>query len=434
MVFFQAVLLFGYLYAHWNARKLKTRLREPVHLLVLALPLAVLPVTAPTDWNLSEGNPVWSTLGVLGLMVGLPFFALSTASPTLQAWFSRTNHESASDPYFLYATGNVGSLLALVAYPFLIEPAFALDTQARLWAGIYILFLSLTAACALVVRASAPTHPTSTTGVSNPTEASIAWATRGRWVFWAAIPSALMLGVTRHITTDIASFPLLWIIPLILYLASFIIAFGARSDRLTRPVAWALRLLVTPVALSSLVALTNSLVLVSLHLIWFFLAALHGHLRLSTDRPPAVKLTEFYAWVSVGGVVGGGLTALVAPMVFNNIYEYPIILLLALAMLPASQRPFRSFTWGLVVPCLAAGIYLQPAIATIGQEVGFHTLVRHYTEAEAFQGGGAESIWVAMSYDAAALQQLNSGWDSPEASGPVWTDDHANILSAFRRN
>ncbi len=216
-------------------------------------------------------------------------------------------------------------------------------------------------------------------------------------MFWAAIPSALMLGVTRHITTDIASFPLLWIIPLILYLASFIIAFGARSDRLTRPVAWALRLLVTPVALSSLVALTNSLVLVSLHLIWFFLAALLGHLRLSTDRPPAVKLTEFYAWVSVGGVVGGGLTALVAPMVFNNIYEYPIILLLALAMLPASQRPFRSFTWGLVVPCLAAGIYLQPAIATIGQEVGFHTLVRHYTEAEAFQGGGAESIWVAMS-------------------------------------
>lgn len=361
MVFFQAVLLVGYLYAHFNARFLSKKLREPVHLAVLMVPLLLLPVAVPGGWSLGA-NPVLSTLGVLSLMVGLPFFALTTSSPTLQMWFSRTDHPAAADPYFLYAAGNAGSLLSLVAYPLVIEPRLALAAQAQWWAAGYVLFVVLSAGCAVAVRRSTVPEPELVVATSGEDGeglrlGGVAWARRGRWVFWGAVPSALMLAVTRHITTDVASFPLLWILPLVIYVTSFIVAFSGRSARLTTPLGWAMRLGIIPLGLTSLVLVSNLVVVVVMHLAWFGCAALLGHLRLAADRPATHHLTEFYAWISLGGVVGGAVTALAAPVLFTSILEYPIIIGLALAMVPNFERDIhRSVTWGLVGIILAIGV------------------------------------------------------------------------------
>ncbi len=337
MVFFQAVLLAGYLFAHHTTRRLRARTHASVQVIVLALPLLVLPIAVPDGWTLTGQQPVLATLGVLAVMVGLPFFALSTSSPTLQRWFSLTDHPSAADPYFLYAAGNVGSLGALVAYPLLVEPHLSLVDQARWWAIAYGLFVAVSAGCAISVRR----RPGRAQARSITLSAPVANSRRARWVFWAMVPSALMLAVTRHLTADVASFPLLWIIPLVLYLLTFIVAFGARADRLLGPTNRVVRLGVIPLAMTFVGPLAGIGQLLVVHLGWFLAAALLAHLRLSHDRPPADRLTEFYAWISVGGVVGGAFIALLAPLAFDRVLEYPIVVGLAL-LVTARPRAHRA--------------------------------------------------------------------------------------------
>ncbi len=339
MVFFQAVLLAGYLFAHHSTRRLGAGTHAVVQVSLLALPLLILPVAVPDGWSLVDRDPVLATLAVLAVMVGLPFFALSTSSPTLQRWFSLTDHPSAADPYFLYAAGNVGSLAALVAYPFLVEPHLSLADQARWWAVGYGAFVVVSAGCALSVRR----RPGRALGRSATLSPPVAVGRRARWVFWAMVPSALMLSVTRHLTADVASFPLLWIIPLVLYLLTFIVAFGARADRLLGPTNRLVRLGVIPLAMTFVGRLGGIGQLLLVHLGWFLAAALLAHLRLSHDRPPADRLTEFYAWISVGGVVGGAFIALLAPLAFDRVLEYPIVVGLALLVtVPAEARRGRA--------------------------------------------------------------------------------------------
>ena len=387
MVFFQAALLGGYAFAHFSLRALGTRRQPPVQLVFLLLPVALLPVAVPAGWHPPvDASPAVWTLVALTVMVGAPFFMLSTAGPTLQRWFSATTHPRAADPYFLYAAGNVGSLLALIGYPLLLEPALSLTDQSRLWAGLYVLFVVASAVCALLLRrhrlanaapgldvdsdldpdgdpdtglgagdGSGPAHgpvlddaggpdgaaraATSTTSTrsSQPAPAPrISGRTRLRWIYLAAIPSALMLGVTRHIGTDVASMPLLWVIPLSLYLITFIVAFGRRSDGPVRFSSRALKLLVVPLVLT-FYGLVGSLWLsLGLHLAVFFFAAMVAHGRLAAERPQPERLTEFYLLLSVGGVVGGIATALIAPLVFTSVLEYPLAIVLALTVLPAS--------------------------------------------------------------------------------------------------
>lgn len=369
MVFFQAALLGGYLFAHVTISGMGTRRQPIVQIIGLAVPLLLLPVAVPSGWRPPVGSsPAAWTLLALTVMVGAPFLMLSTTGPTLQRWFSATTHPHAPDPYFLYAAGNIGSLLALIAYPLVIEPNLSLTQQSRAWTVLYLLFAVLTLLCALLLRrarlgpvpdAASPGAdvPARTAAVArrrgsdgpaarpalsvadagrSPSAAPITARTRLRWIYLAAIPSALMLGVTRHIGTDVASMPLLWVIPLSLYLITFIVAFGRRSSVPARISARALKLLVIPLALSFYGLVGSLWLALALHLSVFFAAAMVAHGRLATERPTPERLTEFYLLLSVGGVVGGIVTALIAPVVFNSVLEYPIAIVLALTVLPAS--------------------------------------------------------------------------------------------------
>lgn len=344
MVFFQAALLAGYGFAHLTLHRLGPFRQSVLQIIGLAVPLVVLPIAVPAGWRPPDGGTValW-TLAVLGIMVGLPFFFLSTVGPTLQRWFSATDHPRAGDPYFLYAAGNIGSLLALLAYPFLFEPMFGLDTQARLWTAGYVLFVVLAAWCAVLLRRhraigtidiASVQEIRPTLGAAGPPP--LRWSTRWRWIGLAAVPSALMLGVTHHLSSDVASMPLLWVVPLSLYLLTFIIAFGRRPEGPVRVCSRAFKLLAVPLVLSLLGFVGSLWFALVIHLSVFFCAAMVAHGRLAAERPPADKLTEFYLWLSVGGVLGGILTALVAPVLFTSVLEYPIALVLGLMVLPPS--------------------------------------------------------------------------------------------------
>ncbi len=352
MVFFQAVLLGGYAFAHLSTRRLGMRIHPVMQVVLLGLPLLVLPVAVNPDWRLPPDAPqsLW-VLGVLALTVGLPFFVLSTSSPTLQRWFAASGHRTANDPYFLYAAGNVGSVLALLAYPFVIEPFLTVSQQAALWTGIYIAFVASSALAALLVRGKSAV--TADHAAADHDNEVIEPARRWRWILWAFVPSALMLGVTRHVATDVASFPLLWIVPLLLYLITFIIAFGKSSPTRTARASKTIRVLAVPLALTFFL-LSNLGFQMALHFTWFFFAALLGHSRLSDDRPKPARLTEFYLLVSVGGVLGGIFSALVAPILFNGVYEYPIAIVMALAIVPRIRPAFPAPTQVAGVLTLAA--------------------------------------------------------------------------------
>lgn len=333
IVFFQAALLAGYAYAHAGATWLGVRRHAALHLVVLLLPLAVLPLAIPAGWTPpTGGNPAPWLLGLMTVAVGLPFFAVSATSPLLQRWFAATGHRQAADPYFLYAASNIGSMAALLAYPSLVEPHLRLAQQTRFWMWGYVLLVVLVVACAVALwRTRGELQPENKNPNSKtPTPKSIPVLQRLRWVFLAFVPSSLMLGVTSYLSSDVAVIPLMWIVPLALYLLTFILAFARRE--------WIPRLLlvrVFPMFVIALVLLYNlQLVepiggLILLHLVTFFLAALLCHGRLAADRPEPERLTEFYLWLSVGGVLGGIFNALVAPVVFHSIVEYPLALVLA---------------------------------------------------------------------------------------------------------
>lgn len=379
MVFFQAALLLGYLLAHLGTSLLGVARHRYAHLLVLVVPLAFLPIAVPGDWSLDAGrDPIVATLGVLAVMVGMPFLALATSSPTLQRWFAATDHPHASNPYFLYAAGNVGSLTALLAYPFVIERHLGLDAQTKLFTAGYVAFIVCTAAAALLV----PAHRGAIAARVVPQADPIAWARRGRWVAWSFVPSALLLGTTRFITTDVASFPLLWIVPLVLYLTTFIVAFGVRDpERVTALAARAVVIGAIPLALTFLGRVPMTLAL-GLHLGWLLAAALLAHGRLASDRPPASRLTEFYAWVSLGGVLGGSFVALVAPIVFTRLWEYPLAIFGALLLVPAvTDGRHRPLLLVVAAATTAAGALLlqdsQVQLATLAMAAAGLIALRH---------------------------------------------------------
>lgn len=331
MVFFQSTLLLGYVAAHLSIRRLGVRRHTWVQLAALALAAATLPVALPDDWvaPITSGTEWW-TLTALAVMVGAPFVVLATSSPTLQRWFAATDHPRAADPYFLYAAGNAGSLLALLAYPLALERVLGVGDQARLWSGGFVLLGCLTALCALVTRrdGAAKVAPESQL-------APVRWF-QPRWIAWAAVPSALLLGTTRHLATDVASIPLLWVVPLALYLATFIVAFGRWGAGARDTGAALAAIVVVPAVLAWVGGSSLRAAPLLLHLLALTAVALLAHGRLAADRPPAQDLTGFYVALSVGGAIGGVLAALVAPLVFDRIYEYPLALAAGLTLVPRS--------------------------------------------------------------------------------------------------
>jgi hypothetical protein len=350
VLFFQTVLLIGYGYSHWLAMRLQWRWQALLHGLLLFAPLFVLPIHLIPGWNPpTSGSPALWLVLLLSVTVGLPFFVLSTTSPLIQYWFSRTGHSHAQDPYFLYRASNLGSALGLLSYPALIEPHLGLHAQADLWRDGYFAFLLVAALCLVAVAWSrslgvsapspTPTLPLAGEGEGLAAEREITWRRRLRWVLLAAVPSTWMLAVTSYFTTVIRPIPLLWVIPLALYLFSFAIVF-ARRPLVSR--YWLNRLFpfyALPVL--GMVLLGGSgpfLLLAVLHFGAFFLGALLCHGELAADRPSARHLTEFYWWLAVGGATGGLLTALVAPLVFNDFFEYPLAIIGAALLRPALAR------------------------------------------------------------------------------------------------
>ncbi|MGE3315859.1 MAG: spermidine synthase, partial [Planctomycetaceae bacterium] len=349
MVFFQAVLLAGYAYAHLTARYLSPRVQSIVHLVVAASPILLLPIALPNGTEPpTESTPVFWLLGLLTVAVGAPFFVLSTTAPLLQHWFSKTDHPSANDPYFLYAASNVGSMAALLGYPILIEPNLRLAAQSSTWTWGYFGLCALLALCAVYVWTSkrsfetvgevaAETAKPRGKSKAAPT-AEVTFVRRLRWIALSFVPSSWMLGVTTHLTTDIAPVPMLWVIPLSLYLLSFILVFSKRAEFLHH---WMLQIFAPSLMLLLLTALfESSWIILVAHLVVFFIGCMVCHGELARDRPPVAHLTEYYFWMSAGGVLGGIFNALVAPLVFHRLLEYPIAVAVG-AILQRSLHPER---------------------------------------------------------------------------------------------
>jgi hypothetical protein len=330
MVFFQSLLLGGYAYAHYLMQIRNRMIPVAVHLVLLVIALLTLPLAIASGWGEppSSGYAFW-LLGLFAVSIGLPFFALAANNPLLQAWFVRTGHPNGPDPYFLYASSNIGSFLALLSYPVLLEPMFTLRSQNLIWTGGYGLLIVLIASCGVLLLRSPMTAAVDTLAVDSNTPAP-PWILRARWIFLAAVPSGLLIAVTAHISTDVAAAPLLWVLPLSLYLLTWVLVFQSRP---LLPHKWILML--QPLAIAGVIVLLaiggeqNLLLTLGGHLLGFFIIAMACHGELARTRPAAKYLTGFYVALSFGGMVGGLFAGLIAPFAFSWIAEYPILLALA---------------------------------------------------------------------------------------------------------
>jgi SAM-dependent methyltransferase len=384
VVFFQLMLLVGYAYAHLSTKLAGTRRQPIVHLVVLAVALIVLPFGISASYSPSaDVQPAFAVFGLLLVMVGLPFFAVSAQAPLIQRWFATTKDPAARDPYFLYSASNLGSMLALLAYPAIIEPQLTLNGQSRLWTGGYIALgvLTLGSALALFMSKSAeeekPLEMVATEPETKPTNSD-----RLKWILLSAAPASLMLGITSYITTNIAPIPLLWIVPLAIYLLTFILAFSNRVHPDTKRLSRISTFFVLPVTLVLLLEVWSPMLpLATIHLIVFFMLAWTCHTLLVRSRPSASHLTEFYLWMSAGGVIGGAFNGFLAPIAFRGLIEYPIALALALALIQPRRKDSKSLAADIVVAAVA--IVALYGMTKVGPGILDRVTIRY--------GGGTES-------------------------------------------
>ncbi|MCX7073442.1 MAG: fused MFS/spermidine synthase [Methylococcales bacterium] len=367
MVFYQSILFLGYLYAHLLGTRLKSNHQIIVHLAVISLSFLALPVSLPE--NLippTEGNPTLWLFSTLALAIGLPFFVLSTTAPLIQKWFAHVGHHNSHDPYFLYAASNTGSLVSLLSYPFLIEPNWGLNAQQSDWTLGYVGLCLLIAACGFALWKNYRSIDSENATISASNAPPLSWKTKFYWGALAFVPSSLLLGLTNFISTDIASVPLLWIIPLTVYLFSFVVVFSRWNDKSH---AWFVRL--QPVFLIPFVAYAfiNPADLpywmyLFFHVIAFFFAIMVCHGELAAQRPHSQHLTTYYLIMSFAGMLGGMFNTFVAPFVFNGIYEYPLMIIAALLLRPSLKKlSLKETSLQLIDPILlliiGAGIYFS---------------------------------------------------------------------------
>ncbi len=365
LLFFQVVLLLGYLYVHLTSTYLRTRAQAALHLTALTVAGVFLPLTAPS--GVPGEAPVSWLLSALATGVGLPFFALAATAPLLQRWYAQA---AGRDPYFLYAASNGGSLVGLLGYPFAVEPALTLAAQRSAWTTGFLVLAALIAGCAALVwrrvGTEAPVVPEAAAVALSPRE-------RLRWLVLAFVPSSLLLGVTSHISTDVAAVPLLWVVPLALYLLTFSAAFASPPPISHR---WTSRL-VAPAIAAAVVGLVFGLgwrTSLAVHLAAFAVVAMALHRELAERRPPPAQLTQFFLIVSIGGAAGGLFNALVAPSLFTQVAEYPLVLALAAALRPAAGwRDGRDEPAALVlgVPLIACTAVAAAAALGVGAPAGF---------------------------------------------------------------
>ena len=380
MVFFQMMLLLGYFYTHAVSTKLKARQQLILHGVILLSPFLIFmiwPFWSIKQWHPPLGtNPIIATLFLLFTVVGVPFFVVSTTAPLLQKWFGLTGHPAARDPYFLYGASNLGSMMSLILYPAAIEPFLWLNSQTVVWMVAYGALVAMVFVCIamvwsksdVAVRPETPHHeppkPVSAAAASEaikPAKAPMPASLRSlapvhssseevtplrrlRWVALAAVPSSLMLGVTSHITTDLSPVPLFWLVPLALYLLSFILVFSRW------PVIWTenphtVMVLLQPISIVLLLLFEMAHIgdiwwIISANVLMFFLTTMACHGELAKDRPSTSHLTDFYLMMSVGGVCGGLLNAIIAPL-FPWVFEFNLAIIAACLLRPTI--PFGNF-------------------------------------------------------------------------------------------
>jgi hypothetical protein len=330
LLFFQSMLLMGYLYALASSRWLSLRSQAAVHIfliLLIAIYLFRSPVHAPVLTALQQGTPTRWLLETLLFSVGPPFFIISASNPLLQSWFSRLQHYLAIDPYFLFAASNAGSLIALVAFPLVLEPSLGLNEQYKLWRVGFVVLVTLTCVIAFALK---PLARVSMSPTESDPNNKLPVVRRLRWLALSFVPSSLMIGVTTYITADVAAVPLLWVIPLALYLLTFVLAFTkkqfASAASLNRLMIVA-ALVVTLILSSGATEPAWALILANLG--FFFVAALMCHGQLANDRPSVTHLAEYYLWIAAGGALGSFFNVLIAPVLFTSILEYPLAIVLA---------------------------------------------------------------------------------------------------------
>jgi hypothetical protein len=367
LLFFQCALLAGYAWGEALSRIASLRARIALHVALVIAPLAVLPPVVPDEASLGispSTSPTLFALVFLGRSVGLPFFALSTTAPMLQSWLARTDHPASARPYFLYAASNAGSLGALLAYPFVVEPLLGLSSQRAAFGVGYAVLVVLVALCG-AMTARRPRMVASAEVSPRPTNAQ-----RARWVVLALVPSMLLASVTTYLSLDLAPIPLLWVLPLAAYLGTFVIAFRGGGTEMPRIVSRITRLLGVVLVVATLVHANSPLaVLVILHFAFFVLAALVAHGRLAKSAPAADHLTEFYVWMAVGGALGTFLTSVVATHLLPDLWEYPLAIAAACAVTTPWTTDERAATrtdgaWALAV--LIVGLALVFAIDRSG--------------------------------------------------------------------
>ena len=363
LLFFQSVLLLGYLYAHWLYRSLRPRWQTVVHVLLLLASLAVLPIAPSASWKPgATEDPTFRILLLLAATVGLPYFLLSTTGPLLQAWYAR-RYQGAL-PYRLYALSNAGSMFALISYPVLFEPLLGTRLQAASWSCAYGAFVLLCGVTAFSVRNAEAIPEAYDTDVERPSKST--------YFFWIALPacaSILLLAITNHLTQNVAAIPFLWILPLSLYLLSFILCFES-TRWYYRPLF--LRLFAVSVA-SMAYALSEEFqntrylftVLVPFFAAGLFICCMVCHGELARLKPHPRWLTSFYVMIALGGAVGGVFVALIAPHVFSGFYELPLGLaactLLVLMVLRADPASGLAGSWIQPAPLVAGLLTLAVA-------------------------------------------------------------------------
>ncbi|MBC6444769.1 MAG: fused MFS/spermidine synthase [Alphaproteobacteria bacterium GM202ARS2] len=347
VLFFQIALAVAYIYVDVLTRYLSFIPQIAVHAILMVLAVFFLPISlSGIDTSDASYAPVWFLASLYVITIGLPFLMNAASAPLLQKWFSTTAHPHAHDPYFLYAASNAGSLLALILYVLLIEPELGLQQQSQWWMNGFIVLTLMVVAFAVLTRQSASVGGASQQAKDTPqkdkSDTPLTWENRLWWCLYAFIPSSLLLGSTLHVTTDITAIPLLWVVPLILYLLTFIICF-AKKPILSETVIHHLHAgVITVYALLAFVGQTRANVLFSFLLVMAVLltSALLCHQKLVAARPHTRHLGQFYVWLAVGGALGGVFNVLIAPLLFDSVVEYPLMIIAACLL-----RPQRLFIW-----------------------------------------------------------------------------------------
>jgi SAM-dependent methyltransferase len=372
MLVYQLLLLAGYAYAHWLAR-LRARLQVGIHIVLLGLAALWLPIGLVAWSPAADAEPaLWVPLFLIA-SIGPLFFIVSSQAPLMQRWYAL---ESArGEPYTLYAASNLGSFAGLISYPLLVEPVMGLGQQSMLWTILYAALVVLVAACALTVPGGAVEAVPETTSPAPTLRQAL------HWVILAAVPSGLMLSTTTHLTTDIVAIPMLWVLPLGLYLLSFVIAFAARRGPANFLTVVAPLVILIAGGLAFSTGTSNPLFSATLGLLLLLVVAVAIHAELYRLRPAVDHLTRFYLAMSIGGAAGGFFCAIAAPLLFDWAYEHPILILGAALLVPqypllpwpaAAKRALH-----FVLPALAlilsfatdARLFGQSPVATIAGSI-----------------------------------------------------------------